>query len=276
VLRFRSDLAFGREALAALLRESGRPVEALDEYNKARGLREALAKGDSRDPQNRADLASTIASIGRLELESGRFSEALAEIEKARAIDEELVKANPTIPSCREGLAFVLILRADALLALNRIDEARDGYNRAIAILDPMVVTVPTVPGYRALLAQVLRGLTLVRSQAGDLAGAVLDARRALAMFDGLPHRSPDDWYGSACAHAALATLAGREGSGISAEEAEHESDRAMDRLRKAVAMGYRDAQAMKREVALDPLRSRADFQALMAERPTPADPVAR
>ena len=40
--------------------------------------------------------------------------------------------------------------------------------------------------------------------------------------------------------------------------------------------MNYRDASAMKREAGLDPLRSRPDFQALMADLAFPANPFAR
>jgi len=69
-----------------------------------------------------------------------------------------------------------------------------------------------------------------------------------------------------ACCHAALAGLAGRAGSGVSAAEGEIEAARAMEWLGRAVAMGYRNANALRIERALDPLRSREDFRLLMTE----------
>lgn len=43
-------------------------------------------------------------------------------------------------------------------------------------------------------------------------------------------------------------------------------ADRAMALLRQAVAKGYKDAAHLKKDKDLDPLRSRPDFQKLLAE----------
>ena len=88
------------------------------------------------------------------------------------------------------------------------------------------------------------------------------DARRALALLDGLSSRSGEEWYETACCHAALNGPA--------------EANRAMDRLRRAVGMGYRNFDAFRTEVALDPLRDRADFRLLILDLAMPADPFAR
>jgi hypothetical protein len=49
-----------------------------------------------------------------------------------------------------------------------------------------------------------------------------------------------------------------------------------MSLLHKAVAMGYRDLDRFRTEDALDPLRSRGDFQLLLMDLAMPADPFAR
>jgi len=67
-----------------------------------------------------------------------------------------------------------------------------------------------------------------------------------------------------ACCRAALASLAGRDGSGVSV--AKSDSDQAMTLLRKAVAMGYRVAADFRTESDFDPLRERDDFKELLAE----------
>src|SRR5262249_2154170 len=63
---------------------------------------------------------------------------------------------------------------------------------------------------------------------------------------------------------------AGREGCQLPAakrtELAKSYGDRAMETLRQAVAKGYKDAANLKKEKALDPLRSRDDFKKLLAE----------
>jgi hypothetical protein len=87
-----------------------------------------------------------------------------------------------------------------------------------------------------------------------------------MGLWEGLPSRAGDEWFETACARAALAGLAGRAGSGISAAEGVTGADAAMALLRKAVGMGYRNADAFRTEDALDPLRKREDFQKLLAE----------
>jgi hypothetical protein len=75
-----------------------------------------------------------------------------------------------------------------------------------------------------------------------------------------------------ACCHAALARLAGRVGTGVSAAEDEAAAARAMEWLRRAVAMGYRNVDELRIESALDPLRSRDDFRLLMMDLAFPAE----
>ena len=86
------------------------------------------------------------------------------------------------------------------------------------------------------------------------------------ALWEGLPSRTGEEWFETACARAALAGLAGRDGAGVSAAEGKAEADQAMALLRKAVAMGYRDAGAFRTDSALDPLRQREDFKKLLVE----------
>jgi hypothetical protein len=78
-----------------------------------------------------------------------------------------------------------------------------------------------------------------------------------------------------ACCHASLSSLAGLAGTGISAGERQVEADRAMDLFRQAAAVGYRASYAYRNEPALDVLRSRDDFRALMMDLVMPDDPFA-
>jgi hypothetical protein len=58
--------------------------------------------------------------------------------------------------------------------------------------------------------------------------------------------------------------------------DGEAEAASAMDWLRRAVAVGYRNANELRNESALDSLRSRRDFQLLMMVLAFPADPFAQ
>ena len=65
-------------------------------------------------------------------------------------------------------------------------------------------------------------------------------------------------------------------GLGSVVAEARAAADRAMYRLREAVAAGFRDLAHMRTDTDLDPLRSRLDFQLLMMDLAMPDDPFAR
>jgi hypothetical protein len=72
-----------------------------------------------------------------------------------------------------------------------------------------------------------------------------------------------------------LAGLAGRAGSCVSAAEGSEETTRAMGWLRRKVGVGYRNANVVRIESALDPLRSRDDFRLIMMDLAFPAEPFA-
>jgi hypothetical protein len=73
-----------------------------------------------------------------------------------------------------------------------------------------------------------------------------------------------------------LAAAAGRDGSGQSTALASGLADRAIDGLRRAAAMGYRNAAQYRYEPALGALRCRDDFRLLLLDLAFPADPFAR
>ena len=101
-----------------------------------------------------------------------------------------------------------------------------------------------------------------MRLAAGDAAGAVADTRRAVALYEGLPSRSGEEWYELACCHATMAGAAESDRAGASAGDAEAEAGKAMELLHRVVAEGYRNANAISREAALVPLRSPARLPA--------------
>ena len=94
--------------------------------------------------------------------------------------------------------------------------------------------------------------------------------RRAVALYDALPSRPGELWFLSGCAHAALAGLADQAGSSVSAAEAASEAETAVARLHQAVAMGYRNADA------LDPIRDHDHFRLMMMVLAFPAEPFAK
>jgi serine/threonine-protein kinase len=276
VTEFRGNLATSHSNLAYLLSGMGRAAEAEVEFRRAIEIYEKVAADHPSVTEFRSRLAVSHNNLGVLLLAAGRPSEAEAEHHRALPIYEKLVAENPKVPQHRSALASCQTNLSVISRRLGRPADARDACDQAIAIREAIVVEVPKVPVYRSHLAWSYRRRGLARSDLGDLAGAAADARRALSLWDGLSSRSGEEWFETACGHAALLGLAGQPGAGISAAEAEEEATWAMGLLHRAIGMGYRNANAFRTESALDPLRVRDDFRLLLLDLAFPADPSAR
>jgi tetratricopeptide (TPR) repeat protein len=271
-IRARSGLARHHSNLGRLLAGAGRPEQAEAEYRAALALNRALAEATPTVSEIRAQLAYNHLVLGRLLGRAGRNSEAEAEHRAALAIYGVLAEQNPQVPDYRDVVAACHTSIADLLRSRGQSVQARDGYDRAIAIREALARELPRAPSYRSNQAYSLRRRGLARRDLGDQAGAASDARRALELYDALPSRSSDEWYETACCNAALT------GSSASGGSDPAEADRAMERLHRAVGMGYRDLNAFRTEAALGPLRDREDFRLLMMDLAMPADafPTAR
>lgn len=90
-----------------------------------------------------------------------------------------------------------------------------------------------------------------------------------------LSRRAGVDAFETPCCQAALASLAGRTGSGITANEGATAAARAIECLTRAVVRGYRNTNELRIESALDLLRNRPDFKNLMVELEKKSPPLA-
>jgi hypothetical protein len=83
------------------------------------------------------------------------------------------------------------------------------------------------------------------------------------------------DLYNLACGYAQLSVLLQHAATPPTAAERESMADRAMDALRRSLAAGMKNFALIDRDHALDPLRERPDFRALIldsAASPSKAD----
>jgi hypothetical protein len=77
------------------------------------------------------------------------------------------------------------------------------------------------------------------------------------------PKWTASQWYDFACIYSVA--------SGKVADKKQEYADRAMELLQQAVKAGYKDAEQVKTNTDLDPLREREDFLKLIAELATPS-----
>jgi serine/threonine protein kinase/tetratricopeptide (TPR) repeat protein len=265
VTSFRAGVAVGHKSLGYMLTRTGNVAEADAELRKSLELLRKLADDYPDNIHLRRALAQAYGDVGYLLTWTGKPAEAAAELRQNLALWQKLVDDNPKVPGYREGLASSFCSLADATNMLGRETEARTGYERAITLFERLVAENPTRTDFRIGLAWSLRRRGLARRGSGDPAGAAADARRALALYQGLPSRAAEESFDEGCCHALLGGLAGRDGAGVSAGQGEAETAQAMAVLRKAVGMGYRDPR-FQTDSTLDPLRQREDFRKLLAE----------
>jgi tetratricopeptide (TPR) repeat protein len=190
------------------------------------------------------------------------------------SIYQKLADDNPAIAEYRRGIIYPLINLGEHLTNTGRASLAIGYFARSRDILEALVKEHPADGDSRDLLATSLSGLGRARRRAGDRRAAVADLRRAIALQEELAALRNDGRYDLARNHARLAGLAAEHGSSLAPAEAQAESDRAMDLLKRLVAEGFRTAN-MSTEPDFDPLRPRPDFQLLLLDLAFPADSFA-
>jgi serine/threonine-protein kinase len=275
VAEFRNDLALVRGRFGEVLGQIGRLGEAEAEYRLAIALHRKVVDDNPAVTDYRFRMAWSYYLFGNLLRSMGRAAEAEAGYRNGLALYQKLADDNPAVTDFRNGLALGHGYIGDVARSLGRAAEARDSTERAIVLCQRLVQEDPTTTSWRYDLAWSLRLRGEARRDLGDPAGAAADLRRAVALYDGLSPRADWELFDTACGHAALSSLAGRNGTGVSAAEGQTEVARAMGALTQAASMGDQDANALRTEPALDPLRSRDDFRVVMMDMAFPAEPFA-
>ncbi|QEH35499.1 Serine/threonine-protein kinase PrkC [Aquisphaera giovannonii] len=269
----RDSIALSQFNLGRVLAATGKVVEAEAAYRAGLATLAKLAEEQPTIAVFRGRLAMTHRLLGTLAWKSGEPAKAEAEYDAAMGLSRALVESSSNASTFRNSLASDHTNIGDVIRSVGRVAEARDNYERAIVIRERLVGEGPDVVVFRSHLAWSLRRRGLARGDLGDPAGAAADARRALALWDGLPARSGEEWFETACGHSALA---GRDGSGVPSSAAAPEAATALWLLDRALRMGFREAHAFRTEHALDLVRDRPEFRLLMLDLAMPADPFAR
>ena len=263
VTQFRYQLAIERGNLALAL--LGKPSEAGTELREAIALLQKLADDNPAVIVFRAYLANSKNNLSSALWSMGKLTEAEAECRAAVTILGKVVDDDPKVLYHWELLGAALTQLGGFLLKLGRPAEALDAYGRDFTLSEQLIKEFPAERDDPTDRVRSLVGRGRARRALGDPAGAAADVRHALRLSEGL--RLPEGYaaFTIACSHAALAGLAGQEGTGVSAAEGKAHAAQAMALLRKAVD-GYVYIHNYRTEGALDPLHEREDFQNLLTE----------
>ena len=128
---------------------------------------------------------------------------------------------------------------------------------------------LPKTPPISFNYAYIYRGLGKVLLLEGKNADAVGALQKAVQIGENQPGDKPYCLYELACARALLSFVVGAGRADLTGTEREtknRDAEEAMKSLREAVAAGWENARWMKSDPDLESIRSRDDFQALIAQ----------
>jgi serine/threonine protein kinase len=265
-IEYRSLLARTQMNLGQVNTIRGRHDEAETALKEAVRLYGLLARSrPDAGPEDWQSLARSQALLGRAYTykEKFRFGEDEEIMQQALQTFERLAHDHPDVREFGYDLARCTLELAKTAEKSGRLDVALARYDKAISILDEAVRQGYEAARRVAVAARIGRAITLTKQ--GHHARATEDAE-ALAHRDGLNSLHV---YDLACLCSLSSAAAGRDDRLSAVDRARlkaHHAERAMDLLKKAVAMGHRHPAVMRADHDLDALRDRADFRKLVSD----------
>jgi WD40 repeat protein/regulator of sirC expression with transglutaminase-like and TPR domain len=251
--------------LAFTLKPAKRLQEAEAAVRTGKQLKQALVTEFPEKPEYRFHLAHSCLGLAYLFEESGRTSDALKAFAEADGLLTELAADASATEQLRQWVGQALRQLGDAWLRLNRVNDALDCFSKAI-LLQPDTSEAWTGRAWAHLHAQHWDQAVADYSKAIELSPQVHTnwfhrghAHLQLQQWDkatvdftrvveGWPDE-PGGWYLRALAYAQSS-----------------QPDKALSDLRQALAKGFQDAEQIKNDPRLEPLRSNDDFQKLLDE----------
>jgi tetratricopeptide (TPR) repeat protein len=214
------------------------------------------------------DLAKAHNSLGYFYSRAKRFQAAAEESQRSLHVLDRLVEHNPGVREYEAMQGLVMGNLGDALRDLGRLDQSLEIMKRALVVSDRLARENPGAHHYQRAKASSQIVTASLLNQMGRRSESAKAYEDALASYEAVSPKNSGVIFNIACAHACLASLIGEE-PGLTpprrAVAARHLED-AMSALRRAVDTGYRNPKFFTSDPDLAPLRSRPDFQQLVAE----------
>jgi tetratricopeptide (TPR) repeat protein len=272
-IELRNNLAYCLANRANLLERTGRLTEALEAHREGREILRSLQSEDS----GVAPLSNLVRChwmMGSILLCNGDPTGSSRVFLEGLSWAETWSRRYPADEAARMAVASSRRNVGTALLALSRPSESLDQFRQAEVIDEGLSKADRTMQIHRTALAEDLRCVGQALKRLGDVAGSASAVGRSISLYEEHPSAAQRDPYVVACAHAVRSGLAGKDGSGVSAEEGRAEADKAMRLLHLAIELGYPFPGRLRTEAAFDPIRGRPDFQLLIMDLLFPAEPL--
>jgi tetratricopeptide (TPR) repeat protein len=252
--------------LGVLKKNTGQVEAALEDYQKALALVQQLAEKHPKTELLVNALASTYNNIGYLQTEAGKPAEALASHERALAIFEKLAgQEGPSGVAYQGDVAETLNYMGTAYVRAQKPAEALKPLHQAQAIYQKLVEKQPDNATWLSDLAGTWHNVGLAQEKLGKRDEAAKALQQAIERQKAALDRDPGN-------------------PNVRQQLAEHYAnlarvqppDQAVASLKQAVAYGFADAEALKKDAALAPLQGREDFKKLVADLEAKAKAVTK
>jgi serine/threonine-protein kinase len=260
------DVASTLGNIASIQLERRRYPEARATYERAIGILARIAGDHPENAEFQNYLLRARQNLAATMMEQGQVEEALKLLRTAQEPSERMARERPDVVQYQLDLASVLQNLAKVLKKAGQVDEAIATTRRAVDIREKLLKSNPGDLENRDQLAQAYEDWGDAERDCGRPGDAVKQYRRFVEVYARVPNPTMDQHYNHACALARLVGIAAVPGSGLTAADGQAEGDKAIAALRRAVDAGFRDADAMRKDTDLEPLRKRPDFQNLQDE----------
>jgi serine/threonine-protein kinase len=257
-LAFRGQLGgiFSEEGVLNL--QLGRYDDAEKSFRQSAEILEALAAANPGVVGYRSTLAELDFKLGWVLDHLGRIPEAEALLRKGIGVAEGLVGEGAGAGRVGTPLTVGLIQTGNLLLREGRASEGIAMLRRSLEIAERFAKDQADAVGPQSVLASALRGVGRAEASSGNPKGARDAFDRARKIEAVLAETYPGSRYNMACSLALMIPVS-------DPDRREDLALQAVETLRTSLAAGYADIGQLKADPDLEPIRSRADFQALLS-----------
>jgi tetratricopeptide (TPR) repeat protein len=203
--------------------------------------REKLAADNPEVLEYNIELANAVLNMGAVLSDTDDADEGVKYFDRALELISKILAVDPRHAHTLDMRFLTHLGKARALTAQRSADAIR-AYDR--------VVEFSPREKNRRMMAE--------RAMAVILVGRVSEGLNSIEALLADKPADPMEWYNHGCAFAAACV--------VESDKKETHGKRAVELLRKAADLGFRDATHWKLDKDLDPLRGRDDFKKLLAE----------
>jgi tetratricopeptide (TPR) repeat protein len=247
------------------LMETGKPDEAITAWRKSLAVQQTIVDAHPAVTGYLVLLAYTHNNMGIVLARTGKPAEALEEFQAGLTLIQQLATANPADREHQSDLAWGFNRIGRVHARQKKFTEAFAAFERGLPIVQKLVDADPKNSNYTDVLAagHAFRGWAHIHS--GHPAEAAADLRQAVTLWEKLKDMQSDTHFELSRALALLAGLGAHAKSSVTAADAAQFADQSVAALAEIVNGGWAIPIELK-EPEFDAVRSRADFQKLVAD----------